>query len=84
MTGPRDRKASKQVVRRLLPYLNPGSQPEEAISMVSSSIPQMRQHCLAHLKTGLVTLGIYAINHTHSHAWVPAITCLITRRCAHV
>ena len=80
MTGPRDRKASKQVVRRLLPYLNPGSQPEEAILMVCFSIPHIPPRRLAYLKASLVTLGIYALNHEHSHAWVPAIGVLIQRK----
>jgi hypothetical protein len=33
-----------------------------------------------YLKTALVTLGIYGLTHEHSHAWVPAVTCLIQRR----
>jgi hypothetical protein len=84
MTGSRDSKAPERVVRRLIPYLNPGSQPEEAICMLSFSIPQISPQRLAYLKTGLVTLGIYALNHAHSCSWVPAITTLIGRRCAHV
>jgi hypothetical protein len=52
--------------------------------MVLTSIPDMSSHRLAYLKTSLVALGIYALNHTHSHAWVPAISTFITRRCRHV
>jgi hypothetical protein len=48
-----------------------------------NSISEISPRRLSYLKARLVTLGIYALNHTHSHAWVPAITCLIQRRCAH-
>jgi hypothetical protein len=52
--------------------------------MVPLSITYVAPHRLAQMKSALVDLGFYGLTHTHSYAWVPAITCLITRRCAHV
>jgi hypothetical protein len=43
----------------------------------------VQQLLRSRLKRQLVTLGLYGLTHDHSQRWVPAVTCLIQRRCAH-